>query len=165
MLGATRAHAVVDQVSIPPKANELTEQGVRDWKTGVALIETCMHTHDTLTGLAPEIAHFRTPNDGLDKELGGGMPRDWYIKGAKPGAPSPYDARYMLRPETVESLFYAFRLTGDIRYRNHGWNIFRAILKHCRVPSGGFATVLNVDQMPVKVEDKMETFFMVRSFD
>ena len=57
MLGATRAHAVVDQVSIPPKANELTEQGVRDWKTGVALIETCMHTHDTLTGLAPEIAH------------------------------------------------------------------------------------------------------------
>ncbi|KZV67468.1 glycoside hydrolase family 47 protein [Peniophora sp. CONT] len=160
MLGATRAHAVVDQVSIPPKANELTEQGQRDWKTGVALIETCMHTHDTLTGLAPEIAHFRTPNDGLDREIGGGMPRDWYIKGAKPGAPSPYDARYMLRPETVESLFYAFRLTGDIRYRNHGWNIFRAILKHCRIPSGGFATVLNVDQMPVKVEDKMETFFM-----
>jgi hypothetical protein len=48
------------------------------------------------------------------------MPRDWYIKGARPGEFPPYDARCNLRPETVESLFLAWRLTGDIRYREFG---------------------------------------------
>ena len=73
----------------------------------------------------------------------------------------PYDARYMLRPETVESLFIAYRLTGDQRYRDHGWKIFQSIQKHCYVESGGYATVLNVDENPARQEDKMETFFLV----
>ena len=65
------------------------------------------------------------------------------------------------RPETVESLFIAFRLTGDQRYRDHGWNIFQAIEKHCKIPSGGYATIINVDEVPVRHEDKMEAFFLV----
>ena len=69
----------------------------------------------------------------------------------------------MLRPETVESLFIAYRLTGDELYREHGWKIFQSIEKHAKVPSGGYATVLNVDQNPAELEDKMETFFLVRS--
>jgi hypothetical protein len=64
-------------------------------------------------------------------------------------------------PETIESLFVAFRLTGDRRYRDQGWRIFQAIEKYCRIPTGGFASVINVDEVPVRYEDKMETFFMV----
>jgi len=67
----------------------------------------------------------------------------------------------MLRPETVESLFIAYRLTGDEIYRDHGWAIFQAIEKHCRVETGGYATVVNVDENPARLEDKMETFFLV----
>ena len=74
----------------------------------------------------------------------------------------PYDARYMLRPETIESLFIAYRLTGDQRYRDHGWRIFQAIEKHCRVEGGGYATIINVDENPSRQEDKMETLFLVR---
>ncbi|KAI0066648.1 glycoside hydrolase [Artomyces pyxidatus] len=158
ILGATRTGALVQPVSIPPRPEELTDRGRRDWKTGMELIQTCMNTHDTKTGLAPEIAHFRIPSDGMDAIPG--APTDWYIKGAGVGEFPPYDARYMLRPETVESLFVAFRLTGDRRYRDWGWNIFQAIEKHCRVPSGGYATIVNVDEVPVRHEDKMETFFM-----
>lgn len=66
------------------------------------------------------------------------------------------------RPETIESLFLAYRLTGDNRYREYGWAIFQAIERHCRIPSGGYASVLDVDRLPVKHEDKMETFLMVR---
>lgn len=66
------------------------------------------------------------------------------------------------RPETIESLFLAYRLTGDDRYREYGWAIFQAIERHCRIPSGGYASVLDVDRLPVKHEDKMETFLMVR---
>lgn len=67
----------------------------------------------------------------------------------------------IFRPETVESLFIAYRLTGDERYRDHGWRIFQAIEKHCRVDTGGYATIINVDEIPTRKEDKMETFFLV----
>lgn len=158
LLSATRAGSLYQNVSVPPRAEELSDVGQRDWTTGIELIRTCMATHDTKTGLAPEIAHFRIPSDNL--EVVQGIPGDWYIKGARVGEFPPYDARYMLRPETVESLFIAFRLTGDQRYRDHGWAIFQAIEKHCRIPSGGYATIVNVDEVPVRHEDKMETFFL-----
>ncbi|KAH9486193.1 Mannosyl-oligosaccharide 1,2-alpha-mannosidase [Psilocybe cubensis] len=158
MLGATRAGALVEKVSIPPQPDELSEKGKRDWNTGVELIKTCMNTHDTATGLSPEIVYFRVPSDGMDAYPQ--APTDWYIRGAAAGEFPPYDARYMLRPETVESLFLAYRLTGDRIYRDYGWGIFRSIEKHCRVPTGGYATIVNVDENPVRQEDIMETFFL-----
>ncbi|KAI0281280.1 glycoside hydrolase [Russula aff. rugulosa BPL654] len=158
LLSATRAGSLVQNVSVPPRAEELSDVGRRDWTTGIELIRTCMATHDTKTTLAPEIAHFRIPSDNLEAVQG--VPGDWYIKGARVGEHPPYDARYMLRPETVESLFTAFRLTGDKRYRDDGWAIFQAIEKHCRIPSGGYATIINVDEVPVRHEDKMETFLL-----
>lgn len=65
------------------------------------------------------------------------------------------------RPETVESLFLAYRLTGDPIYREHGWKIFQSIETHCRVDTGGYATIVNVDELPARHEDKMETFMLV----
>ncbi|KAJ7505305.1 glycoside hydrolase [Mycena galericulata] len=160
MLGATTAGALVHPVSIPPRPEELSEAGKRDWKTGMSLIKTCMDTHSTATGLAPEIAHFRIASDGIGFDRM--FPTDWYIKGAhtKPDELPPYDSRYILRPETVESLFLAFRLTGNEKYRNWAWEIFQAIEQHCRVETGGYASIINVDEVPSRKEDKMETFMM-----
>ncbi|KAF7367767.1 alpha-1,2-Mannosidase [Mycena sanguinolenta] len=156
MLGATTTGARVrGTVSVPPRMEELTKAGQRDWKTGVELLEGCMATHQTATGLSPEIVQFQPSPDQPE--------RDWYIKGSKPGGPASYDARYMLRPETVESLFLAWRLTGDKRYRDYAWGIFESIEKHCRLPDGGYATVLDVDTVPVRHDDKQETFFLVGS--
>ncbi|KAF8155035.1 glycoside hydrolase [Mycena galopus ATCC 62051] len=155
MLGATTAGALESPpwVSVPPKFAELSEVGQRDWTTGVNLVETCVDTYRTASGLSPEIVHFR---EKVDNGKG-----DWYIKDAKPpGEPPVYDARYILRPETVESLFIAWRLTGHPKFREYGWEIFQAIETHCRVPSGGYASVLNVEEVPVTWEDKMETFLM-----
>ncbi|KAF8435655.1 glycoside hydrolase [Boletus edulis BED1] len=158
MLGATTAGALVDRVSVPPLSHELSENAKRDWHTGVELVKTCMATHDTQTGLSAEIVHFHVP--GVEGEDDWSGRTDWYIKGSQPGRVPSWDARYILRPETVESLFLAFRLTGDTLYRDQGWAIFQAIEKHCRVATGGFASVKNVDQVPVEQQDKMETFLM-----
>ena len=68
------------------------------------------------------------------------------------------------RPETIESLFVAYRLTGEQRYRDYGWAIFEAIEKHCRIESGGYASILDVNQVPATYEDKMETFLMSETF-
>ncbi|KAJ3982925.1 glycoside hydrolase family 47 protein [Lentinula detonsa] len=143
-------------VSVPPKPHELTSRGLRDWKMGIDFLEGCMSTHNTKTGLAPEVAEFRAADDAnypYDK--------DWFIprRDASPNR-SPYEARYMLRPEIVESVFIAWRLTGDSRYRDWAWNIFSSIQKHARIPTGGYGIVADVDQVPVKLLDKQETFFM-----
>lgn len=84
------------------------------------------------------------------------------------------------RPETVESLFVAYRSTGDERYRcvtpdcfrrslhptthrEWAWEIFQAFEKHCKLPEGGYASIRDVDELPVVRENRMETFFLVRS--
>ncbi|KIY51725.1 glycoside hydrolase [Fistulina hepatica ATCC 64428] len=155
MLGATTVGALVEPVSIPPRMEELSSVGRRDWQTGVALLDTCMKTHEqSATGLSPEIAMFRTEGDKPDPK------RDWYIKGSRPGGPATYDARYMLRPETIESIFVAWRLTGDTNYRDFAWSLWNAIEKYCAVATGGYATVKDVDTVPVSLDDKQETFFL-----
>jgi len=147
--------------SVPPLASELSETARRDWINGYQLIKTCMETHKTATGLSPEIAHFRSKTD--PSMVAENAPDDWYIKGSRDSLPS-WDARYSLRPETVESLFIAFRLTGDRRYREWGWGIFQAIERYCKVESGGYASVLNVDDPDTKWDDKMETFLLSETF-
>ena len=72
--------------------------------------------------------------------------------------PNPLiDARNILRPETVESLYIAFHLTGDPIYREWGWKIFEAFVEHCRVESGGFASIDDVDSDEPNKLDRMET--------
>lgn len=76
MLGATTTGAATKTVSVPPQAHELSKEGRRDWQTGTRLLETCMSTHETATGLAPEIAMFKTDEDKSGT-------RDWYIKNSR----------------------------------------------------------------------------------
>ncbi|CED83787.1 glycoside hydrolase family 47 protein [Phaffia rhodozyma] len=148
LLGVTEA-----RLSVPPNLNEFSQADMEDWITGTELIKTCVETYNTKTGLAPEIAFFyneQQPESAM---------QDWYIK--KSSAERPLiDARNILRPETVESLFLAFRLTGDPTYREHGWKIFQAFQEHCRIETGGYVSVLDVNQVPVEHEDRMETFWL-----
>ena len=46
--------------------------------------------------------------------------------------------QYLLRPETAESVFIAWRMTGDLRYRDAAWRIFTAIKRLQVEWSGGF---------------------------
>ena len=50
-------------------------------------------------------------------------------------------ASNLLRPETVESLFYLWRATKDERYREYGWLIFQAFQKHAKTPQGAYAAI------------------------
>jgi hypothetical protein len=46
--------------------------------------------------------------------------------------------------ETLESLFYFYRLTGDTTWQDKAYTIFNAINKYCRTDSG-FTSLDNVD--------------------
>ncbi|KDQ15690.1 glycoside hydrolase family 47 protein [Botryobasidium botryosum FD-172 SS1] len=149
LLGATEGRA-----SVPPNFETFMPHEIRDWNTGLELIKTCMMTHETATKLSPEIAYFYPPEDPMS------MKRDWYIKKSYISTTPLLDARYILRPETVESLFLAYRMTGNQKYREWGWEIFQAIEKHCKVPSGGYAGVNDVAAKNPQHIDSMETFFL-----
>ncbi|KAL7423492.1 mannosyl-oligosaccharide alpha-1,2-mannosidase [Cryptotrichosporon argae] len=132
--------------------HNLDARDMEDFVVGKGIVESCVRTHDTATGLAPEIAMFVQPSDDRSDTL------DWYVKPNTNGV--LIDGRNILRPETVESLFLAYRSTGDPKYREWGWQIFGAFDKHARVPTGGYASVQDVQQVPVVLEDRMETFWL-----
>lgn len=119
------------------------------------LLRTCVDTYfKTSTGLGPETISFLAPKDTpAERTLG-----DLYVV-AKP--------KYILRPETVESLFVLYRMTGDSEYRDMGWQIFQAIEKRCKTPSA-YSGLVNVDaQEPDDVaanwDNSMQSFFLAET--
>jgi mannosyl-oligosaccharide alpha-1,2-mannosidase len=69
----------------------------------------------------------------------------------------PIETENRIRPETLESLFYLYRVTGNETYRQWSWDIFEAINKHTRTEFG-FANAKDVTCVPVPLDDREETF-------
>ncbi|KAJ0865392.1 putative mannosyl-oligosaccharide 1,2-alpha-mannosidase [Helianthus annuus] len=66
----------------------------------------------------------------------------------------------ILRPETVESLFYLWRLTGNKTYQEWGWNIFLAFEENSRVESG----YVGLKDVNTGVKDNMmQSFFLAET--
>jgi hypothetical protein len=72
----------------------------------------------------------------------------------------PNDAHNLLRPETVESLWYMYQITGHKLYQDWGWEIFQSFMKYTRVQHGftSISSVLNPDN--TRPRDMMESFFL-----
>ena len=73
------------------------------------------------------------------------------------------DRKNIQRPETVESLFYLYRKTGDDVYRDQAWTIFQAMKRTYRAPSGGWQGVHDVSVDPPRGDDKMQSFFLAET--
>ncbi|KAJ6435912.1 hypothetical protein OIU84_001021 [Salix udensis] len=66
----------------------------------------------------------------------------------------------ILRPETVESLFYLWRITGNKTYQEWGWNIFQAFEKNSRLETG-YVGLKDVNSGII--DNKMQTFFLAET--
>lgn len=64
---------------------------------------------------------------------------------------------YYLRPETVESIYYLWKMTGEQQYRDMAWDIFQSISKYCRTENG-FSAIQGVDGNPHHL-GKQESYF------
>lgn len=69
------------------------------------------------------------------------------------------DARYMLRPEAIESVFYMWRITGDHTWREAAWRMWEAIVKETETEMA-FASIEDVKKHASSKADSMETFWM-----
>ncbi|KAF2722008.1 glycoside hydrolase family 47 protein [Polychaeton citri CBS 116435] len=56
------------------------------------------------------------------------------------------DARYQLRPEVLETWYYAYRATNDSMYQDFAWKAFIAINETCRA-SSGFSSIQDVTEV------------------
>ncbi|KAK9469306.1 glycoside hydrolase [Lipomyces arxii] len=113
---------------------------------GLELLETCHATYANPTGLGPESFVWEPPPKEVDDSgvEGGYEEVRWSI-----GVPGPHerdqlrksgfwisDARYFLRPEVIESYFYAYRVTGNPKYQEWAWSAFEGLQKFCKGPYG-----------------------------
>jgi len=119
-----------------------SERAQRDLKTGKALTYTCYQMYARMpTGISPEYIQF---HEGEDFGVG-------------PGAP-----HYLLRPETVESFFVLYHLTGDPVYREWGWEVFQAIERYCKTEAG-YGQLKDVRKPHRGPENSMESFFLAET--
>ena len=93
------------------------------------------------TGIAAEFVQFYP---GKDFDIGRGAPH------------------YLLRPETVESFFILYQLTGDPVYREWGWEVFQAIERYCKT-TAGYGSLRDVQNTDAEPQNKMESFFLAET--
>ena len=134
------------------------------------LMKTCWATYKVNpTGLASEITHFETHDppammpegilsspDTLSDDAEAEWKKDLIIK--------PADAHNLQRPETVESLFYMWRITNDPIYREWGWEMFSSFIAHTAVDhKGGYTSINDVNTVPTSARDNMESFWLAET--
>ncbi|KAI8378293.1 glycoside hydrolase [Choanephora cucurbitarum] len=165
-----------------------------DLSIAKGLLDTCIHMYrSTATNLSPEVWAFDevvgydplTYGKSEDEVWGSSTWLSW-LRVQRPNLkaktwngtlnkpidlPKDFvkhiDVQYLLRPETVESLFMLYRITGDPIYQEYGWEIYQAIEKHCRTPTA-YASLKDVSSRrpvsPLNQIDSMETFLFAETF-
>jgi len=145
-LALAHHHGLSLTATLPPKnANQHSEPSNNAlMELAEELAYTCYLTFARQpTYLAPEITHFNSAPSSTT---------DFYVK--------PADSHYLLRPETIESLWYLYYVTGNKTYQDWGWNIFQGIQKYTRVLNG-YTTIGNVkNPLDLRPKDMMESFFL-----
>jgi hypothetical protein len=153
-------------------------QQEEDMRLAEELMKTCWGMYKvTPTGLAPEIAHFNihdpplmyndfTPTTLPKSPEAFDPPNSPDIEGDYVGKEDfilkSADTHNLQRPETVESLFYMWRITGDEKYREWGWEMFQSFVKWTALEDGaGFSSVNDVMKVPPPSRDNMESFWLV----
>ncbi|ODH33986.1 hypothetical protein ACO22_03209 [Paracoccidioides brasiliensis] len=176
------------------------------------LMKTCWATYlATATGLAPEITYFQLDSPSrMMKNVFPDLTKSSAIKSStadqhmisKPLYPltnensewrkdiiiHPQDKHNLQRPETVESLFYMYRILEDDTYRHWGWQMFKNFMNHTSIivedeepltqdyyynksvdakkatpHIRSFTSLENVDVIPAVKRDNMESFWLAET--
>ncbi|KAH7107963.1 seven-hairpin glycosidase [Auriculariales sp. MPI-PUGE-AT-0066] len=134
---------------------------------------------DQASGLAPELAVMQGWPD--DWRKGKWLPHveEWRRIGSPGGKPPgvgnlaapwksgtrDYDIRvnsYLSRPETMESQYIMWRVTGDPRWRENGWKMWQAIEAKTKTDSG-FSSVWGVDSSNPTHMNSQPSYFLAET--
>lgn len=139
---------------------------------GLEVLKTCHATYITPTSIGPESFVWETISHD-DPEIDGGMEAvRWAISTSGSHELEQLrklgywvsDARYFLRPEVIESYYYAFRITGDDKYREWAWSAYKGLKRFCR-SKYGYGEIQDVTMADGggEIVDSSESFFMAET--
>ena len=113
------------------------------------------HAKNSRTGIGPEAFAFISSDgdftgngDPSADQLAFYQKHGYYITAAD----------YILRPEVLESNFYAFRATGDTKYLDRATSAVRSFNTFLKTP-GGFACLNDVNNVTAPLLDAGESFW------
>lgn len=111
---------------------------------GLDLVEGCRYVYShTVTGIGPDFFSWRS-QDIINQ------------KAPYFSTPEPIDKAYGLRPELIESYYYAYRITGDPIYQDWAWEAFQAFEKYCKTEFG-YTSIKDVNLWLPPATDVNET--------
>jgi mannosyl-oligosaccharide alpha-1,2-mannosidase len=101
---------------------------------GLELVNGCHETYiSTATRIGPEVFSWNTTALPANQTAFFNSTGFWIENGG-----------YQLRPEVIESYYYAYRATSDPKYQDWAWDAFVAINETTRVGSG-YSSIRNVN--------------------
>ncbi|GAA6003363.1 hypothetical protein JCM10207_000294 [Rhodosporidiobolus poonsookiae] len=132
----------------------------QDFDTAQKFTKACTWAYDsTRTGLAPEGMELwaeGNPERWEAVELEDGTIAKT-VKGDPPGVYGTQNY-HIQRPETIESVFYMYRLTGDRKYQDDAWRMFTSWVD-ATITEGGFTHIHDVNSANPKHDDSgVESF-------
>ena len=121
---------------------ENEQKNKRDLRLAKSLVYTCVQMYERQpTGISPEYVNWVSGNDFV----------------VPPNAPF-----YILRPETVESLYILHTITGHPIYRDWGHRIMVKIEQYCKLEFG-YGSLPDVRSVTRQPDDRMESFFFAET--
>ncbi|TDL22866.1 seven-hairpin glycosidase [Rickenella mellea] len=137
----------------------LNNQTIVDF--ALELVDACWNTYQsTATGIGPEVFAYISSNDLNGTFTGGDPPsvtdlafyeqHGFYIFNG--------GSDYILRPEVLESNFYAWRVSGDVKYQQRAAQAIDSINTFLAV-NGAFAGIDDVNSINSTKIDDTESFF------
>ncbi|KAI0531619.1 endoplasmic reticulum mannosyl-oligosaccharide 1,2-alpha-mannosidase [Xylaria digitata] len=151
------------------KSGSWTKKNEADMQLARELMQTCWGMYKYMaTGLAAEITYFNISDPPLPESAPHQAPSDFdqdpEAEWRKDFDVHSLDVHNLQRPETVESLFYMWRITGEIKYREWGWEVFKSFMNYTAVPDGGgFSSLTDANKIPPITRDNMESFWLAET--
>uniref|UniRef100_A0A061RG39 alpha-1,2-Mannosidase n=1 Tax=Tetraselmis sp. GSL018 TaxID=582737 RepID=A0A061RG39_9CHLO len=106
------------------------------------LTETCYQMYRRMpSGIAPEYIEIKNGQDFVT---------------------NPKASFNLQRPEAVEAFFVLYRVTGDPKYQEYGWEVFSAFETFTRVDAG-YTGVKDVTKLPLARDDTMQSFWLAET--
>ncbi|WFD19745.1 mannosyl-oligosaccharide 1,2-alpha-mannosidase [Malassezia caprae] len=138
-----------------------------DMNTARRLTETCYWAYNSsATGIGPEMILFFRPTDTDRFQIvteADGTRRRGNASGFPLVGMRQLHSEYRNRPETIESVLYLWRTTGDPVWQERGWQMFASWMTY-GLSNAGIAAVQNVNRVPTAQMDSMESFTLAETF-
>ncbi|KAF9466320.1 glycoside hydrolase family 47 protein [Collybia nuda] len=145
---------------------------VHEW-AAKGLAYTCWISYaDQSSGLGPDVMAMEPGPKWIDQlkiweteGRKGNIPPGLKEGGTKPRKSRDYRNSYpvyLLRPETIESLFILWKTTGDVKWRERGYTIFKALNKITKTDYG-YAAISGVDGVSPSKMDDMPSYFLAET--